>query len=202
MPLRSSCSCLGKADESRVRILGTTSKAVHVFTRGRRRAVRIYIKLGKRVGLTIRQLGYSTKNALKDWHMECEQRLDSPAGYVHRPRHSQAHKVRAVEHDLRHGRCVPATIKALGYPSRALLACMGPGVASADAHARRWSIPGADTGNEAVGRRRLVPATSQRTGGGTRAERVSAIAVQVEESAARPRRTRIEEAPARRLGKP
>ena len=37
--------------------------------------MRIYIKLGKRVGLTIRQLGYPMKNALKNWHLECEQRL-------------------------------------------------------------------------------------------------------------------------------
>lgn len=29
----------------------------------RLRAVRLYIKLGKRIGLTIRQLGYPTKNA-------------------------------------------------------------------------------------------------------------------------------------------
>ena len=40
----------------------------------RLRAVRLYIKLGKRVGLTIRQLGYPTKNALKSWHREYEQR--------------------------------------------------------------------------------------------------------------------------------
>jgi putative transposase len=32
------------------------------------RAVRLYIKLGKRVVLTIRQLGYPTKNAIKSWH--------------------------------------------------------------------------------------------------------------------------------------
>jgi len=31
----------------------------------RLRAVQLYIRLGKRVGLTIRQLGYPTKNALK-----------------------------------------------------------------------------------------------------------------------------------------
>ena len=42
----------------------------------RLRAVRLYIKLGKRVGLTIRQLGYPTKNALKSWHREYEQRLE------------------------------------------------------------------------------------------------------------------------------
>jgi transposase-like protein len=34
------------------------------------RAVQLYIKLGKRVGLTIRQLGYPTKNTLKSWYLE------------------------------------------------------------------------------------------------------------------------------------
>jgi putative transposase len=87
----------------------------------RLRAVRLYIKLGKRLALTIRQLGYPTKNALKSWHREYEQRLDLPAGYVRLPKYSQAQKVRAVEHYLEHGRCLSATIKALGYPSRALL---------------------------------------------------------------------------------
>lgn len=85
------------------------------------RAVQLYIKLGKRVGLTIRQLGYPTKNALKSWYREYEQRLDLPAGYVRRPRYSQAHKERAVEHCLENGRCIAATIRALGYPSRSLL---------------------------------------------------------------------------------
>ena len=85
------------------------------------RAVQLYIKLGKRVGLTIRQLGYPTKNALKSWYREYEQRLDVPAGYVRPPRYSQAHKERAVGHYLEHGRCIAATIRALGYPSRSLL---------------------------------------------------------------------------------
>ena len=88
----------------------------------RLRAVRLYIKLGKRVGLTIRQLGYPTKNALKSWHREYEQRLDLSAGYLRQPRYSQAQKERAVEHYLEHGRCIAATIKSLGYPSRSLLA--------------------------------------------------------------------------------
>ncbi len=42
------------------------------------RAVKLYIKLGKRVGPTIRQLGYPTKNALKDWYRQYQQRLDLP----------------------------------------------------------------------------------------------------------------------------
>ena len=84
----------------------------------RLRAVRLYIKLGKRVGLTIRQLGYPTENALKGWHREYETRHVLPAGYVRQPMYSQAQKDRAVEHFLGHGRCIAATIKALGYPSR------------------------------------------------------------------------------------
>ena len=87
----------------------------------RLRAVRLYIKLGKRVGLTIQQLGYPTKNALKSWHREYEQRHALPAGYVRQPRYSQAHKERAVDHYLEHGRCFTATIRSLGYPSRSLL---------------------------------------------------------------------------------
>jgi len=87
----------------------------------RLRAVQLYIKLGKRLGLTIRQLGYPTKNALKTWYGEYEQRLELPAGYARPPRYSQAHKERAVEHHRDHGHCIAATIKALGYPSRSLL---------------------------------------------------------------------------------
>ena len=85
------------------------------------RAVRLYIKLGKRVGLTIRQLGYPTENALKGWYREYEERGDLPTGYARQPIYSQAQKDRAVEHYLEHGRCIVATIKALGYPSRDLL---------------------------------------------------------------------------------
>ena len=76
----------------------------------RLRAVQLYIKLDKRIGLTIRQLGYPTKNALLSWHREYEQRLDLPAGYVRQPRYSQAHKELAVRHYCEHGRCIAATI--------------------------------------------------------------------------------------------
>ena len=70
--------------------------------------MRLCIKLGKRVGLATRQLGYPTKNALKSWHREYEQRLDLPARYVRRPRYSQAQKVLAVEHYLENSRCIVA----------------------------------------------------------------------------------------------
>ena len=66
----------------------------------RLRAVRLYIKLGKRVRLTIRQLGYPTKNALKSWYREFEQSHDLPAGYARRPRFTEAQRERFVHDPL------------------------------------------------------------------------------------------------------
>ncbi len=40
------------------------------------RGVKLYIKLGKRTGPTIRQLGYPTKNSLKGWYQEYERDRD------------------------------------------------------------------------------------------------------------------------------
>ncbi len=87
----------------------------------RLRAVQLYIRLGQRVGLTIRQLGYPTKNSLKSWHREYVQRLELPVGYARQPKYSQAQKEQAVKHYLDSGRCLSMTIKELGYPSRTLL---------------------------------------------------------------------------------
>lgn len=94
---------------------------MYLLYEDRLRAVQLYIKQGERGSLTIHQLGYPTKNALKHRHREYEQCLDLPAGYVHQPKYSQAQKESASKHYLEHGRCLAATIKALGYPSRTLL---------------------------------------------------------------------------------
>jgi len=81
------------------------------------RAVKLYIKLGQRTGATIRQLGYPTKNALKSWHREYEQGRDLPVGYARsKPKYSDEQKKVAARHYLDHGRCLAATVKALGYP--------------------------------------------------------------------------------------
>ncbi|MGF6540548.1 IS3 family transposase [Paraburkholderia youngii] len=89
----------------------------------RLRAVRLYLKLGKRIRVTIRQLGYPTKNSLKSWHREYEQCHDLRIGYVRsRPRYSTEQKKAAVDHYLSHDRCAAATLRALGYPSRGTLA--------------------------------------------------------------------------------
>jgi len=66
------------------------------------RAVRLYIKLGKRIAATIRRLGYPTKNSLKAWHREFEQRHDLRTSYVRStPKYSIEQKLSAVDHYLR-----------------------------------------------------------------------------------------------------
>lgn len=56
----------------------------------RMRAVELYIKLGERVGATIRQLGYPTENALKAWYQAYQGQRDLPRGYVRlKPKYSQ-----------------------------------------------------------------------------------------------------------------
>lgn len=87
----------------------------------RLRAVQLYIKLGKRAGLTIRQLGYPTKNALKVWYLAYEQSRDLPRAYARAPKYTPTQRQLAVDHFLSHGRSVAATINALGYPSKSLL---------------------------------------------------------------------------------
>ena len=86
------------------------------------RAVKLYIKLGKRLNATIRQLGYPTKNSLIGWYREYEQSRDLRFGYARpRQKYSVEQKQVAVQHYLDHDRCIASTIRALGYPCRDLL---------------------------------------------------------------------------------
>ena len=86
------------------------------------RAVKLFIKLGKRTASTIRQLGFPTKNALKSWCREYERSRDLQVVYVRsRQKYSDERKRAAVQHYLDHDRCIASTIRALGYPCRDVL---------------------------------------------------------------------------------
>lgn len=86
------------------------------------RAVKLYIKLGKRVGATIRQLGYPTKNALLGWYPDYVQAGELRAGYLRTmQKYSAEQKQVAVQHFLDHDRCIASTLRALGYPCRETL---------------------------------------------------------------------------------
>ena len=86
------------------------------------RAVKLYIKLGRRLGATIRQLGYPTKNSLVGWYREYERDRDLQVGYVRSSGKYSAEQMRvAVQHYLDHDRCMAFTLRASGYPCRDLL---------------------------------------------------------------------------------
>jgi len=42
------------------------------------RAVKLYIKLDKRIAATLTQLGYPTKNALKTWCLYLQNKVGNP----------------------------------------------------------------------------------------------------------------------------
>ena len=87
------------------------------------RAVRLYIKLGKRTSAAIRQLGYPTINALKSWYRQYEQCGDVRSGLVRSTsKYSAEQKRVAIEHYLNHDRILAGTRRALGYPCRDTLA--------------------------------------------------------------------------------
>jgi transposase InsO family protein/transposase-like protein len=86
------------------------------------RAVKLYIKLGKHTGPTIRQLGYPTKNSLKGWYREYERDRDLQIVYTRsREKYTAQQMEVAVQHYLDHDRCIASTLRALGYPCRELL---------------------------------------------------------------------------------
>jgi len=106
----------------------------------RMRAVQLYIKMDKRIGATLCQLGYPTKNSLKAWYREYERHRDLPTCFVRvQARYSPEQKQLAVEHYLNHGRCLAATRRALGYPSRSTLSAW---IDAHDPGARRRVIVG------------------------------------------------------------
>ena len=96
-------------------------EVVHVLIRRQDPSGPAIIKLGKRLRAAIRQLGYPTKNALRNWYREHKRRGDLPKGSHRTPKYSKVQRQVAVDHFVHHGRCIAFTRKALGYPSRCVL---------------------------------------------------------------------------------
>ncbi len=66
--------------------------------------------------------GYPTKNSLIGWYREYERSQDLRVGYSRSgQKYSDQQKHAAVKHYLDHDRCIATTMRALGYPGRALL---------------------------------------------------------------------------------
>lgn len=86
------------------------------------RAVKLHIKLGKRLKATICHLGYPTKNSLIGWYRKYERSQELLVVCSRSAqKYSDQHKHAAVKHYLDHDRCIASTMRALGYPWRELL---------------------------------------------------------------------------------
>jgi hypothetical protein len=75
---------------------------------------KLYLKLCKHVGATIRQLGYPTKNTLKGCHREFLQNQDLQVHKRSVPRYSNQQKKVAIKHYKGHGRYIFFTLQSLG----------------------------------------------------------------------------------------
>src|SRR3989339_1151930 len=85
----------------------------------RKKAIELYIKYDKFASAVIRELGYPTHKMLKTWYLEYQKQGD-----VHKPfrlGYTVEQRVSAVTHYLEHGRSLSRTVRAIGYPCRALL---------------------------------------------------------------------------------
>ena len=160
----------------------------------RLRAVQLYIKLGKRIGLTIRQpSGYQRRTRSGTGTASTRRAKTCAQAMRVSLRYSDADKRRAVDHYLDHGRCIAVTIMALGYPSRALFSAWLQELHPQDCVrvvSRSSELP-AEAKQSAV-----IALCTRQSSAQTIADEVgvSWLAVQVEESTARPRRIRIDEA--------
>ncbi len=87
----------------------------------RKRAVELYIEYRFRAVDVIRELGYPTRQAPRNWykdylkHGEVREKTHGPRFY------SDEEKRRAVDHFLEHGRKPSLAIRALDYPSKQAL---------------------------------------------------------------------------------
>ena len=80
------------------------------------RAVKLYIKLGKRAATTVRLLGYPSQKYLRQWFLTYQETGDLPRSYNRPPKYTMAQKQKAIEHYFNHGECFAYTQRVLGYP--------------------------------------------------------------------------------------
>jgi transposase-like protein len=87
----------------------------------RMRAVLLYIKYDRRAAATVRDLGYPTTKTLKKWYREYVAQGDLQVTKTRKGKFTSDEARVAVDYYLEHGRCISATVRALGYPSRETL---------------------------------------------------------------------------------
>ena len=89
----------------------------------RRMAIETFIRFDHSYADTIAELGYPNRGTLRLWWNEYREHGGLiPRKRVREPRYSEADKRAAVDYYLEHGKCLARTRRAMGYPSRQMLA--------------------------------------------------------------------------------
>ena len=89
----------------------------------RAKAVETFARFGCSAADTIAELGYPSRVTLRNWWKEYQiGGGELPEREHRRPRYSDEEKRGAVDHCLEHGKSLARTIRAMGYPSREVLA--------------------------------------------------------------------------------
>lgn len=84
----------------------------------RRIAVDLYYKYHGNGAAVIRELGYPSRNALRQWVKEFERDGDLHKRHKRKSKFSKEEREFAVNHYLEHGKLITKTIRAIGYPNR------------------------------------------------------------------------------------
>ena len=89
----------------------------------RAKAIETFARFGCSAADTIAELGYPSRVTLRNWWKEYQVSGDEfLERRRRRPRYSDEEKRDAVDHYLEHGKSLARTIRAMGYPSREVLA--------------------------------------------------------------------------------
>jgi len=89
----------------------------------RMNAIQLYLKYRRKSAPVVRELGYPGKKTLRRWvaAYEATSSLGRRPYRGRRPKYTSEQRKAAVCHYLEHGQNMCGTIRALGYPCRALL---------------------------------------------------------------------------------
>ena len=117
---RASNSLMGGADKN---LDSKWDRRMSVYTlEDRMKAVNLYFKYGGSPAAVRRELGYPTKNTVKQWAREFKATgVLHERSRPHRSRYSVEQRQAAVDYYLEHGRNMNRTARALGYPHQATL---------------------------------------------------------------------------------
>jgi len=84
----------------------------------RLKAVKLFIKYDLCVASTIRELGYPSRNMLRQWHKEYIETGELHEKHGQESKYSFLQKQLAIDYYMEHGRNISRTIQAMGYPHR------------------------------------------------------------------------------------